>query len=203
MTTKKKLAAKRVAVSLDKVGKRTSVRMQPDGKGGWEVNPDKVGLPHGEGELPYDLLAIIEVERVLGVVHHPKLPPVNGLFGHIVSLDYWSLHHKVVIKSFRDPGGIEVLVDGKRVFLAMEDEDERHTFPGSREASDRQMARDSAMAEFLELEEGDEVLDGDDGEIIVKRAKKQVAKKVVAKKQVAKKKPAAKPKPKESDIEWE
>ena len=71
----------------------------------------KVALPAGFQAMPVDLPAYIEVGTMVD--------ESKGLLGHIVTHYYYTVNHVIEVKDFRDPRGIEILVDGKRVFIDM------------------------------------------------------------------------------------
>lgn len=138
---------KTVKADTTKLGERVAGR----------AHPNRSGLPHGHGELPYDLPVQIEVERVLAPVGDP---PSVGLVGWILEVDCFVHDHtKVWLKMYRDPKALAIEVDGKEVWRWIAHPDDAPVkFHEVREQAAR-LGND--LAEALELEPGDELLDGE------------------------------------------
>lgn len=184
-------------VDLSKLGARWAERS----------DPDRVAIPHGEGELPFDLPVTIEVARVMGdFPGKPELGvgPARGLLGWIVEYQAWTLSTTVRIKLYRDPKGLVVEVDGEEVYRQL-----RPRETSVKEANEVRYRVESRFIDAADLQSGDEVIEEEDGTVSIKRAEeakherraKRVNKRTTAAKR-AKEAPAPEPE-EEEDIEWE
>lgn len=138
---------KTVPVDMSKLGERVAERR----------SPNKVGLPHGYQELPYDLPVMMEVERVMAEVGDP---PAMGLIGWILEVGcYLHGHHNVWVKFYRDPVALVVEVNGDEVFKWVQHPDDK---PAKlRQVIDKMSEDGGNFVAANDIEPGDEVLEGD------------------------------------------
>ena len=121
----------------------------------------------GVGEWPLDSLVRLEVQRMIGVWEHSELPSVEGLMGHVIDLDYYCQSNRVTIKSYTDPPGLIVEVNGEEVWRWFENPDWR---PSGKAAIAESIRRDGEFIAAADLRPGDECVEGEHGEVIVIRA---------------------------------
>jgi len=175
---KKKVPTRTKAVDLDEM--QNMINYQRQG-----------ALPKKYSVLPADFNCHMTLERVIGQFGAEN---VEGMIGHIMSFEFITQRQKLTIKSFRDPQGIQVLLDGEVVLTSMVDD----TYPGPREANARRAEADAGFVAANDIEPGDVVDEGPMGEvIIIREAPAKPTKKA------SKKKAAPKPEPEEEDITWE
>lgn len=158
-------------VDLSNIGERWATRS----------NPDVVGIPHGHGELPFDLPVMMEVARVMG--DFPGDPdsgvgPARGLLGWAVTINCFVIGAEIKLKLYRDPHGFAVEVDGEEVTRRILSRDDMATATAAR---DQRREVETKFVEAVALEPGDEVIE-EDGQVHIVRAEAPEA---------------------EDDIEWE
>lgn len=141
-----------------------------------QVHPNKVGLGHDPKRLPYDLAADVEIVRVMADAFTDyKGKPSTGLLGHIMQVHWWTKSAprkdggvKVTMKSYNNPNGLTIEVDGKEVFKWVQDNADLPTKFTS--FLEDEMYVGAAFIKANELKPGDEVVDLGDGTIDIVRA---------------------------------
>jgi hypothetical protein len=157
----------------------------------------------GTGFMPMDMPVYIEVERAMGPFHHKTAGDSKGLYGHVITINPFTkrgMGH-IKIKLYRDPNSLKISVGGEDVFKWTEDPNDMPT--KFAEFAERDGKIGGAWAENVELEPGDEVLEGDvEGIPVVKRQRRKRASAKV-RQPTPVKKVAADEVDEEGEIEWE
>lgn len=144
-----------------------------------QVNPNRVGLGHGHHEIPYDMPVDVELFRVMGdAFTNHKGEAIDGLLGHVFECKWWTKGAKgervtVTMKSFQEPNGIVVEVNGKQVFKWVQNNEDLPTHFNTFLAEAREVG--SRFIAANNLQPGDEVIEGADGVIDIIRADDELA----------------------------
>lgn len=146
-------------------GEKINRRLQGRLAAGHE-NPVRVSSG-GQDEFPIVCPVVIDVHRVDGLWKHETAGDAIGLMGHIIDLDFYTKESRVLIKMYRDPNAMTIEVNGEEVYRWIEDGD---SIPVKHFEILRQMSeRGQRWIEQVDLQPGDEVIEGDDGEPVIIR----------------------------------
>lgn len=149
-------------VDTSKVIERANAVLTRDEK--WKLSSG------GEGEMPTDLPITIEVERVMRPLegHNPPMVVRTAVAGHVLRLNLYSVKRMLTVKLFRDPLGFQVLLDGEQMHLEFANPaDMPHKV---HEVIEEFRRLGGEFVDQVDLQPGDEVIEGDDGELVIVRA---------------------------------
>lgn len=152
-------------INTDNVNKQLQVRLAAG-----HENPVHVSSG-GQDEWPVVCPVRIDVSRVFGRYEHDTAGPAQGMMGHIIDMDFYTKQSRVKIKMYSDPNALAIEVNDEEVYRWIEDNtDVVIKLP---EFLERQSQEMGSWIEQVELQPGDEVVDGADGELTIIRTELQ------------------------------
>lgn len=145
-------------------------RLQSRLKGGTE-NPVRVSSG-GEGEWPIECPVRIDVHAVIGIFEHDAAGPAEGLMGHIIDMDFYTKSQRVKIKMYRDPNALAIVVNDEEIYRWVENGDDLPV--KFSEIINDMNSKAEKWVDQVQLQPGDEVLEGPLGEPVIIRAEPPV-----------------------------
>ena len=141
-------------------------RLQARLKGGHE-NPVRVSSG-GEGEWPAECPVRIDVHMVMGLFNHDAAGPAEGLMGHIIDMDFYTKQSRVLIKMYRDPNALAIIVNDEEVYRWVENNDDLPVKFFS--VIEDMNSKAEKWVDQVQLQPGDEVLEDEYGQPVIVRA---------------------------------